>query len=220
MSLDLIDKQDNFEIARDEIAAILAFETVNQQAKATLAGKDADLWKFSVYIERARIWESLRADDVEPVFPVVNIWYELGTFNRSKSRNTLQQAHEATYNIDIFSSAISVDLPGSGFISGDEQSAKDNQRIVRLIRNILMSVEYRYLNLRGIVWGRWIQTINMFQPEVENETVNVMGSRISFMVTVSETVQEPALETLDVIQTQVKRAEDGAILFELTIDTT
>ena len=62
----LIDKQDSFEIVRDKIGLILASESASQQALATAAAKDPDLWrnlalnsqKFSQEFSRLKIVES------------------------------------------------------------------------------------------------------------------------------------------------------------------
>ena len=58
MTLPLIDKQDSFEIVRDQIAAILKTEITSQIALATTAGKpNPDDWKLRIFSERANPWE-------------------------------------------------------------------------------------------------------------------------------------------------------------------
>ena len=72
----LIDKQDTFEIVRDQIATILVTEIVSQQALAVADGKDPDLWKVRIYTERSNAWEQFL--EVPPVdeSPICNIWYD------------------------------------------------------------------------------------------------------------------------------------------------
>ena len=82
----LIDKQDNNEIIRDQIAAIIAIEKTNQVALATTAGKpDPTLWDFDVYIERKKPWEALSNSDGSEAGELsnglVNIYFELDSFD-------------------------------------------------------------------------------------------------------------------------------------------
>ena len=74
MTLALIDRQDTFEIIRDQIAALLATEISNQQALASAAGKDPDLWKLRIYLERMNAWEAW-LNDQSDLSPLVNIWF-------------------------------------------------------------------------------------------------------------------------------------------------
>lgn len=102
----LIDKQDTVEIIRDQIAAILALETTAQQALATAAAKDPDLWKLRIYQERANPWENLpsKTDDRSPV---VNVWWDSSTFDMSASNIVERQKSSATINIDCYGYGIS-----------------------------------------------------------------------------------------------------------------
>ena len=52
----LITKSDNFELIRDEIAAILAVEIANQKALATIAEADTTLYDFDLFTERSDPW--------------------------------------------------------------------------------------------------------------------------------------------------------------------
>lgn len=227
MPLELIDKKDNFELIRDEIAAILAVETVNQQAKAVAAAKDPDLWTFEVYTERSRIWESLKMDSEEVRFPVVNVWFESASFPGGQNYNSLLQTCEGIFNIDIFAAAKDIKSAGTGFVSGDAKAAEDVQRITRLARNILWSVppdtsqpgeNYPYLNLRGIVAHKNLSNFQIFQPDIDNQAVHIVAARIAMMVKYIESGQEGPSENFELLQTVVKRAEDGQIIFEAQFD--
>ena len=65
MIAELIDKQDNSEIVRDQIAAILATEVANQQALATADGKDPADYKLRIYTERSNPWEAFLNDQTD-----------------------------------------------------------------------------------------------------------------------------------------------------------
>ena len=52
----LIDKQDSFEIVRDQIAGILYENQLAQQALAVTAGKDPALWELRVFTEATNPW--------------------------------------------------------------------------------------------------------------------------------------------------------------------
>ena len=55
----LIDKQDNNEIVRDQIAAILAIEEAKQETLAIDAGKEPNDFGFAVFIEKSKPFEIL-----------------------------------------------------------------------------------------------------------------------------------------------------------------
>jgi len=220
---ELIDKKDNWEICRDEIAAILARETLSQQALAQAAGKNPDLWKFDVLIEKTRPFESLDDDDF-PVFPLVNISFEsLTNADRESQPALVQIADPAVYNIDIWAIEINVKKSGTGYQSADRQAVLSCQRIVRLVRNILYSVpadsivagdDYTYLNLRGIVGYRKIRSINMFEPKYDQQGVTVSTARIQLEVKLRENSLEGPYHNLELLQAQTTVDPDGIVNFQ------
>lgn len=223
MPLELIDKQDNFELVRNEIAAILAAETVNQQALAVLAGKNPELWKFDVYIERARIWESLTELE-EPVAAVVSIYFESEDFARDQSYNALlQTADPGIFNIDIFTTALNQKNVGDGYITADRAAILDCQRVIRLIRNILFSVpadstqpgqDYTFLNMRGVVGYRRVQSVVQFQPDYKKQAVVLAAARIALAVKYIETALEGPDQPFELLQVEATTTTDGQVIIQ------
>lgn len=216
----LIDKQDTVEIIRDQIAAILALETTAQQALATAAAKDPDLWKLRIYQERANPWENLpsKTDDRSPV---VNVWWDSSTFDMSASNIVERQKSSATINIDCYGYGISANDPAGGHTAGDRNAAEAVQRAVRLVRNILMAGEYTYLGLRGVVWQRWVDSIAIFQPQQDNQNVHhIVGARLAFRVDFNEYSPQVEPVTLELLSVDVKRTEDDQIVVEADYDYT
>ena len=212
MIAELIDKQDNFEIVREQIAAILAAETANQQTLAGAAGEDPDLWKFRVYSERSNPWSQLTEPSADKS-PLVNVWFDSSTFDKGASNPVERQKCDAVFNIDCYAQATSQDDGAGGHIAGDEQAALEAQRVVRLVRNILMAGENTYLQMRGIVWSRWPQSIKLFQPQLDNRSVeNVVAARLTFAVAFNEFSPQVQGETLELISTKVIRKVDGEIV--------
>lgn len=218
----LIDKQDNFEIIRDQIAAILAMELANQQNLAGDAGKPREDWKLRVFTERSNPWEQwLNRTSETDLTPLVNVWYDNGNFPEARGNVVERQAHEAIYNIDCYAIGISADDPGGGHTPGDKEAAFEVQRALRLVRNILMAAVNTYLQMRGTVWQRWIQSMTIFPPELENVAMQqVMGSRIALRVTFNEFAPQVTPEELELISVDVKRTEDGEIVLEADYDFT
>lgn len=203
---ELIDKVDNVEIIRDQIAAILTVELANQ---ATLSGEP----RPRVFIERANPWGQFLATTVPPPQPLINVWWDSSTFDESTSNVVERQTCEAVYNIDCYAAASSQDDGGSGHIPGDEQAAREAQRTVRLARNILMAGAYTYLGLRGLVWKRFPQTISMFQPQIDNRAAQrVVGARLALQVKFSEFSPQIEGEEIETILLDVLRAETGQLL--------
>ncbi|MCK5641703.1 MAG: hypothetical protein KAJ19_12955, partial [Gammaproteobacteria bacterium] len=159
----LIDRPDNFEVVRDQIAQILANETVAQQALAVDGGKEPLLWAFRVFTERAAPWEPWLNQQTDTT-PIINVWWDGGNVDGSASNPISRQTHDDRFNIDVFA-------PGLGDndqIKGDEAAARNVQRVLRLVRTILMSPEYIYLELRGVVTARVPSSRQSFQPQIEN----------------------------------------------------
>lgn len=211
----LIDKQDNVEVVRDQIAAILALETVAQVALATTAGKsNPDDWKFRVYLERSNPWENLPGHNGDDS-PIVNVWWDASSFDMAASNIVERQKATATINIDCYGYGKSADVPAGGHTAGDRKAAEAVQRAVRLVRNILMAAEYTYLGLRGTVWRRWVESITMMQPQQNNQNVNhIVAARLAFRVEFNEFSPQVEAETLELLTTEVRRTEDDQIVVE------
>ncbi|MCK4518195.1 hypothetical protein KAT92_05425 [Candidatus Babeliales bacterium] len=211
---ELIDKQDSIEIIRDQIAAILVVEIANQQVLAAAALKDPDDWKLRIFTERSNPWEQYLNDQSDPS-PLVNIWIDNSNYDPKASNAIERQKTSAVYNIDCYGYGMSEDIPAGGHRPGDKEAALEVQKAVRLVRNILMAGENTYLQLRGLVWSRWPQSITIFQPQLDGRTVQqIVGARIAFRVEFNEfSPQVPSVE-LELLTVDVKRLEDGEIILE------
>lgn len=217
---ELIDKQDGFEIIRDKIVQILVTESASQQALATAAGKDPNLWKLNIYAERGNPFEQWLNDPCSTVdtTPIVNVWYDSSTFPPNTSNVVGRQKSEGVFNIDCYGFAFSK-ADGAGHKPGDREAAYEVARALRLVRNILMAAPYTYLELRGTVWKRWIDSMMSFQPEFNERLVqNVRGGRIAFRVEFNDFSPQFAEETLEQIYTTIRRAEDGLVEIWAEVD--
>jgi hypothetical protein len=220
MIAELIDKQDNSEIVRDQIAAILATEVANQQALATADGKNPADYKLRVYTERSNPWETFLNDQTDRS-PVVNVWFDSSNFDKGGSNIVERQKTEATFNIDCIGFGMSEDVPGGGHKAGDKEAALEVQRALRLVRNILMAAEYTYLGMRGVVWQRWPQSITSFQPQIDGRQIQqIVGARLAFNVVFNEFSPQVPAVTLELVSAEVSRSEDGEVVVNADYDYT
>jgi hypothetical protein len=222
VTLELIDKQDSFEIVRDQIAAILTTEIASQIALATTAGKpDPDDWKLRIFTERTNPWEQFLQAPVVDTSPLVNVWYDNSSFDQTAS-NTYERQHAiGIFNIDCYGYGVSKTDGGSGQLPGDREAAFEVQKALRLVRNILMAAEYTYLDLRGLVWKRWPQSVTVFQPQLDGQSVqNIVGARLALQVGFNEFSPQVAGENLEFVSIDVLRTEDGEIVLEADYDYT
>lgn len=220
MIAELIDKQDNFEIIRDKIAAILATEVANQMQLATDAGKDPNDWKLRIFSERSNPWENFLNDQTERS-PIVNVWYDNSNFDPSASNIVERQKTEGVFNVDCYGYGISSDELAGGHNPGDKEAAFQVHKALRLVRNILMAAKYTYLDLRGTVWGRWPQSITVFQPQLDAQQIQkIVGARLALRVVFNELSPQVVAETLELVSVDVKRAEDGEVVVEADYDYT
>jgi hypothetical protein len=203
--LELIDKRDNVEIVRDQIAAILAVELANQAA----LGLELPPLVFS---ERADPWGQFIAA-VPNMPPILNVWFDSATFDESSSNVVERQAMHAVYNIDCYGAAVSQDEGGDGHKPGDLEAALEAQRAYRLARNILMAGHYTYLGLRGLVWKRFPQTVSMFQPQLDNKaSPRIVAARLALQVQFNELSPQVTGEPIESLLLEVKRQETGQVL--------
>jgi len=209
----LIDKQDNSEAIRDQVASILATETASQQALAVLDDQDPQPWKLRVYLERMNAWEQYQVD-VEDDSPIVNVWLDSVNFSAQNGNTVQTQRGETLINIDCYALGESTE-DDDGHIPGDLLAALGAQRAARLVRNILMASIYTYLGLtRGIVGRRWIDSIQTMQSEKHPQSVQQIGAaRVALKVVHTETSPQYEGETLETITCGVKRRPDGLVYF-------
>ena len=215
----LIDKQDTYEIVRDQIAAILATEIAEQQILA-VAEPDPTLWKLRIFSERSNPWEQFLDENPDPS-PLVNVWYGASTFDKTASNIVERQGSTGTFNIDCYGYAKSGDDGATGHLPGDREAAFAVHRALRLVRNILMSAPYTYLALRGTVWRRWPSAVTVFQPEMDRAPIpNIIGARLVLEVEFSEFSPQATEEILELASVEVRRTEDGEIVAEADYDYT
>jgi hypothetical protein len=211
----LIDKQDGFEVVRDQIAAILVAEVSNQMSLAATALKDPLLWKLRIYTERSNPWEQFQVQDVDDKSPIVNIWYESSTFPEGRGDVFERQQATGRFNIDVIAYGEASNNPAGGHEPGDLDAALNLARALRLVRNILMAGQNAYLQLQGDVGFRWPESITQYQPEGTNAS-QIAAARIIFRADFNEFAPQYEGEILELVSAEVIRKEDGEVV--LTAD--
>ena len=219
----LIDKQDSYEIIRDQVAQILANEVVNQKALAVADSQDPAGWDFKVFTEKTNpfeLIESVKAKlggDAE----IVNVWLDSVTFGGSGDTVNRQQP-DTVIQIDCVSSKNAADNAAGGITTqADVRASLDSERIGRLVRNILMAATYKNLSLQSIVFSRWISRMQKMQPDRDDQPAeNTMAFRVTLSVKHFEFSPQVTPGDLDEILIDIERGEEGEVLADLTIDTT
>lgn len=227
----LIDKQDNNEIVRDQIAAILAVEEANQEVLALAAGEDPDLFGFDVYIEKSRPFEVLTdstdgSEIGELKKGVVNVLFDNDTFDNRNSDLTYRQKVKGIFYIDCYAHKNT-----TSEMSGDEATSKESDRIARLVRNIIMSATYFQLALgnrefghgNNIVYSRRITRREKFLPTDKEGKIfeSVIATRLTLEVEYEEFAPQIDTRDLDLIITTCKKDSiTGQIYFEVENDFT
>lgn len=216
----LIDKQDSFEIVRDQLAFILASEVARQMQLATGAGQDPQLWRLRVFLERSNPWEEwLHTQDDRS--PIVNIWFNNASYDGRAGNVVERQKTDAVFNIDCYGCGLSTDDDSGGHNPGDRDAALVVHRALRLVRNIVMAADYTYLGLRGLVWGRWPQSVTTYQPEINGRTVqHIVGARLALQVVFNEFSPQAAGQNLEIVSIDGLRQPNGQIIVEADYDYT
>lgn len=214
---DLIDKQDTSEIIRDQIAAILKAEEINQRALAEAAGKDPEGWRFKIYLERSNPWADFM-DATEPQPPVINVTLESCDYNQSWSVIGGQHVGTtAVFNIDCYGHGMSADeIASDGHVAGDKMGCLEAQRAARFARNVLASAHYTYLDMpRGVVHQRWVDGLTILQPALEGrEMQQIVAARLPLHVRFNEIAPQHAGEIAEIIGVTIFRQATGEIHFQ------
>jgi len=213
----LINKVDNFEIIRDQIASILVGEISNQKALAIAATLDPKDWDLRIYKERSNAWEQwLTVTDDTITTPIVNVAFDISNVDAAATTQHHKQKFEGIFNIDCFGLGISSDDPLGGHMTGDQSAVLEVHRAARLVRNIIRAGENTYLQMRGIVGGREIQSITSFRPEtIDGPVEKIAAARLQLKVAFNEFTDQYVGELLEMISIDVFAKEDGELLLEL-----
>lgn len=224
----LIDKVDTLELVRDQIAAILLAESLNQQGFARLAGKNPDDWALRLFVERnGNCWHQFTstnegdddASTIDPT-PIVNVWFDHAEYDKARSDPSGRQQATCVYHVDIYGYGVATQTT-MGHDSGEMLSAFAVQRAYRLIRNTLISPINENLQMLGVVGDRWINSFKgggqVSASEHDKHPVeNVSLGRVELEVSFLEYAPEYQGVTIEAITGTVKRTETGEIYFKTT----
>lgn len=212
----LIDGPDSFEVVRDRVAQILADESANQMALAEAQSLDPANWQLNVYRERSIPWELLSGDAKSD--HVINVWFDSANVDDAAADVTNRQTFIGTINIDVVFGSVAIETE-TGYEPADRAAALGANRIVRLVRNMLMSDSYTYLGLRQTqaptvaVGKRWIRSMNTFQPQLDNKTAqHIVGARLELSVRYSEFSPQYQPANLQTVDCTIQEDSQGRVL--------
>ena len=161
--------QQNFEKIDELIGAILTVELANQKTLQNLPEN------HKVFLERVT-----SVDKSEEV--VINVLFNSGT---PASETEVDSQNSYNYFIDIWATGKTTDSQ-----LGDENSALKLLKYVGLCRYILNSSKLRTLTLElGLIGGKSVQGVNMFEQQNNQDGNYSRMCRISFSVRALENEQ-------------------------------
>jgi len=218
----LINKQDSFELIRDQVAAILEIEKENQKL---LSGASAADYDFSVFIEKFHPWELLinSNGDILSDTPLINVFFDTASQNSGQTSLPSQtHVYDGIINIDCYGAKNTEEVSEGVHLAGDELAARESQRIARLARNILAFNEYYpKLALSGIVNFFTIKQLNSLQPNIQDRpSSNIMVTRIMLNVNYNEFNFSTVPATLELLVSKCTRQEDGSLYFQQNFEYT
>jgi hypothetical protein len=188
-------------------------ESANQQQLATAAGKDPRLGELRVFTGRSRPWDQFNdePDQVDAV-PVVNVSFFRAGVDAGASDVVERQKYTGTFHVDCYGYGVSADEL-SGHTVGDAKAEDEAHRALRLVRNILMSGHHTYLQLRGTVWKRMAESMEIFDLPLDAHSLqNIRGARLALHVDFNELSPQVQGEAFTELSVTVKRQETGEII--------
>lgn len=212
----LIKKTDNVELIRDQIAAILCLEVDSQKRLAKAARERVSDWHLNIYTERSEPWAVFQSipeedKDLEKRCPIVAVSFDNTSYEKAGS-DFERQKTVGIFNLDCYGYGISGDDGAFGQRPGDAEASLHAQRAVRLVRNIFMSAEYLNLKMQGTVARCWVQSVTMFQPQIDGRSVErVVAARMALEVQFNEYSPQVEGQPLELISADLKRAGTGQV---------
>ena len=177
---ELINEPDNIEKIRDRLACIIKGETKNQKKLAAASPSvSADDFTFKVFIENARPYD-ISDEDEPPIEYLINVMLRNAAAMEGNARFG-NQKEKATFEIDCI--AFGND---GGEQWNDKVAASRGWKAARVIRRILMSEQYTYLGLRGIIGSRNIVKLEGGVPENGGDAFSAYVVRITLEIQFSE----------------------------------
>jgi hypothetical protein len=179
----LLSDKDNAELIRDQIAAILKLELLNQKEIADNT-PDIDKKEFDikVYLENSRPWALLGENGENNPFPLVNVCLQETTEDQKPGANN-QTKYNGSFFIDCYGCGNYQPENSKDYVPDDFLSAIRAWNTARITRNILMSGFYTYLGMQGVVRRRRIAKITTVVPQgLQDSAVSITACRIIFEV--------------------------------------
>ena len=196
---ELLNKQDNAEIIRDRIAAILKLELSNQKkiADENKNIKDKKDFNINVYLENSRPWDLISNSENKNPFPLINVCLQ-ETTEAQKPGGSSKTKYTGLYLIDCYGCGNTQPKDAEEYIADDSLSTIRAWQTARVVRSILMSGFYAYLGMRGTVMKRRISKITAIIPTgLDGSAVSVTACRINLEVDFYENSMEAAGDDLE-----------------------
>ncbi|HET9954172.1 MAG TPA: hypothetical protein VFQ61_06700 [Polyangiaceae bacterium] len=213
---ELLLEADGLVLVRDQIATILAVESAGQMALAAQVGADPMPWYLRVFTERTAPWESYLLEPsggTSDMGPIVNVSWESTQFDLKHGNVVSAQRGGGLFHIDCYAYAVSADDGLSGHVPGDEQAKREVQRVLGLVRKILMAAHYTYLGLPGRVARRWVTAENALSAAVDDRSLQrVAAARLSLQVEYGEQAPQVTGPPLREVVTSFKRSDTGQLI--------
>jgi hypothetical protein len=210
-----ITSRDYRRIVRDQIAAILATESVGQQALAVADSEDPDRYKLKIYTAKSdpiAAWIDAPDNESVDATPIVNIWFERQPFPKGKGNTFSRQQGPATFHIDCYGYGKAAATVG-GHTPGDTKAEDQADWALTVVRKILMAAHYNWLGMVGYVASRWPAEVQFFQPQRDGRWVqHAAAYRLTLEVEFNEFAPQVEGNPCEGITTTIRRAADGEVL--------
>jgi len=156
--------------------------------------------------------------------PLVNVYFDQTQIISGASNNIDQQTMNGSFIIDVYA-AKNAKESGLDVLAADELTALEAQRILKLVRNILMAAAYENIfssvekenpvAVLGIVKKKTFSQIQMFRPQIDDRPVeNVIGARLVLQVEYLEFSPQVTPPIMELLSAECTRGEDGKVFFK------
>jgi len=219
----LLEVPDQFETVRDALGDLIAREVQHQCQLAELAGKDPEPWAMRTYVEHLAPWDHYRDSPrlgSPEALPIVNVVFDASQFDQSKGSAAAGiQLAEATYWVECYGYAPSLDTDDGGHVPADKGAAIRAHRIAGLLRKILMAGSSLDLGLpAGTIGKRWVSGLRAMRPPKDAmHAQQICAVRLTFTVWFTEVSPLQTPRTLERIGGTLLRSPEGEVLLAMLL---
>lgn len=215
----LIGTDDSIEIIRRSMSDFLVRQREKQKTLALAGSGDPALYDFRVFEESTNPisgWDFSEEDTIDRR-PVVNVSFSGSSPVRGSSSVSSMHVLRSIFHVDTYAIGLSYPDGLGGHVPADSAAGISSIWAASLVRRILLSGQFTYGGLRGLVRAREPGQISTFVPAIGDRAIErVRCVRMEIAWTHTDTYQEVSGQPLQTVFLS-SLTKSGEVVFQMQI---